>query len=105
MAKETKDGKKHPSYKRKSRYWHLELQCSHIQVTKHEDKNTVNNSQGNMFPTETGNPTTIDSEKGNITETQDKDLRTVFMDIIEIHKNDVNKSIKENYENPNNGRQ
>lgn len=105
MAKETKDDTKHPPYKRKSIYWHLELQSSHIQVPKHEDKNTVNNSQGNMFPPETGNPTTIDSGKGNIIETQDKDLRTVLMDITEIHKKDINKSIKENYENPSSGRQ
>ena len=39
-----------------------------------------------------------------ITEIQDKDLKIAFMNIIEVLKKEMNKSLKEIYENTNSGR-
>jgi hypothetical protein len=44
------------------------------------------------------NPSTVDPKKCNIAKEQDKDLKIAFMNMIEVLKHKMNKSIKEIYE-------
>ena len=64
-------------------------------------KITIRNSQDNIQPLKANNPTTADPEFCNIVEAQDKDLEIAFMNIIEVFKEEMNKSFKEIYENTN----
>lgn len=70
-------------------------------MLRHLGKNS--NSQG-MSPLKSSNPTTSSSEYSNIAEAQEKKLQIAFMNMIEVPKEEVNKSLKEIYENTNNGR-
>lgn len=56
-----------------------------------------------MPPLEPSNSTTIGSENYHITGEQE-DLKTVFIKTIEILKEEMNKSLKDRYENTNNVR-
>lgn len=60
------------------------------------------NSQNNMPPPETSNHTTVGLEKCSISEAQDKDFKTTFMNVFKNLKRDLNKSPSKIYENPNN---
>lgn len=66
---------------------------------KYQDINikTIIYHQGNISPLEPRNLTTAGSEIRNIAEAQDKNLKTAFMNIIEIHKKEKNESLKEIY--------
>lgn len=46
---------------------------------------------------------TVGPEKCNIAKEQDKDLKTAFMDMLEVLKEDMNKFTNEIYENTNSG--
>ena len=61
----------------------------------------MNNSQDNMSPLEASNPTT---ENCNRAESQEKDLKIAFMNMIEVFKEEVSKSLKETYKNTSSGR-
>lgn len=54
-----------------------------------------------MSPLKASNPSKVGPEKGNIVEAQDKDLKKTFMNIIEVLKEKMNKSLFKNYENTN----
>lgn len=49
-----------------------------------------------MPPLEARNHAAIGPERGNIAETQDKSYKITFMNMLEILKEDLNKSIYEN---------
>lgn len=49
-----------------------------------------------MSPLEPRNHATIGPERGNIAKTQDKSYKITFMNMLEILKKDLNKSIYEN---------
>jgi hypothetical protein len=57
-----------------------------------------------MSPLESNNPTIVASEKCNRSEPKDKDLKIAFMNMMEILKEEMDKSSKEVYENTNNKR-
>lgn len=57
-----------------------------------------------MSPLEPSNPTTVGTEKSNIDEAQAKDIKTAFMNMIEILNVEMNKFLQEIYENTNTGR-
>lgn len=52
-----------------------------------------------MVLLEPSNLTTVDPEYFHIDEAQDKSFKIIFMDMIEVLKEDMNKSIYEIYEN------
>lgn len=54
-----------------------------------------------MYPLKASNPTTTGPESCSKTEAQDKDLAITSMNIIEVLKDEMNKSFKEGYENTN----
>lgn len=49
------------------------------------------NSQGNMAPPEPSYPTTVRPEYFNAAEAQKKDLKTIFMKVIEVLKEEIKK--------------
>lgn len=56
-------------------------------------KNTINNSQDNIFPWEVSYPTTTGPEYYNIAEAQEKDFKTAFVNMAKILKEEINKSL------------
>lgn len=50
-----------------------------------------------MSPLEQSNPSTLDPEKYNIAEIQDKDFKIAIKNMLEILKDSINKSITEIY--------
>lgn len=52
-----------------------------------------------MSPLEPSNSTTTGPGKCNIVEAQDKSLKIAFMDMIEVLKEEMKKTLKEIYEN------
>lgn len=52
-----------------------------------------------MSPPETSNPITVDSEKYNIAEAQDKDFKITIMNIVKDFNEGMNKSLSELNEN------
>ena len=62
-------------------------------MTKGQCKNTVNNSQGNMAPSETIYPITASPEYSNTAETEENDLKINHMKMIEGLKEKMNKYI------------
>ena len=48
------------------------------------------NSQDGMFPWKPSNPTIAGPEYCNVTKTQENDLKTAFMSVIEIPKKEIN---------------
>lgn len=60
------------------------------------------NSQENVPALEASNPIARGSGKCNISEAQDKDFKTTFMNVFKNLKRDLNKSPSKIYENPNN---
>lgn len=51
-------------------------------------------SHDNMSPLEPSNTTLVDSEKCNIAEAKGKDLIIAFINMIEVLKEEINKSLK-----------
>jgi hypothetical protein len=64
-------------------------------------ENTITNRQEKMAPGEPSNPATAGLEHRDRTEAQGRDLRIVFTKMIEVRKEEINKSLKEIYENTN----
>jgi hypothetical protein len=56
-------------------------------------KNTINNSQDSMFPSEPSNSTTAGPKYSNIAEAQEKDFKTSCVEIIKVLKEEMNKSL------------
>ena len=54
-----------------------------------------------MSPPEPSNPATAGPERHKIAETQGKDLKIVFNNMIEVLKEEITKSLKDIYENTN----
>lgn len=59
----------------------------------------LNNSQDHVFLLEPSNLTIVDPEYFNIDKARDKSFKIVFMSMIEVLKENMNKSIYEIYEN------
>lgn len=57
-------------------------------------KNIINNSQGNMLPPEPSYHATESPEYFKATESQEKDLKPNFIKMIELLKEEINKSLK-----------
>ena len=73
-------------------------------MPRNQGKNTINNSQGNMIPPESSYPTTGSPGYSNIAEAQDDDPKTNCMKMIEVFKEEMNKSLKEIQANTKNRR-
>jgi hypothetical protein len=54
----------------------------------------VNNSQGNMSPSELSHFSTVSTEYPNTAEAQENELKINFIKITEILKKEINKSLK-----------
>jgi hypothetical protein len=64
-----------------------------------QHKTTINNSQNNIATWEPNYPTIASPEYSNTAETQQNDLKTNFINTIELFKQEMNKSLKEIQEN------
>lgn len=62
-------------------------------------KNTFNNSQNTMSPLEPSHPTRVGPQRRNAAETQDKDPKTDFMNMMAVLKEQMNQYRKEIYKN------
>lgn len=63
-------------------------------MPRYQHKKKVSNSQGNMAPPKPSYPTTANTEYSNTNEAQQRNLTTNFVKIIEMIKEDMNKSLK-----------
>ena len=70
-------------------------------VADHLHKNTVNTKQDNMSPLKPNSTTTVGPEKCSMAEKQDKDFKIAFMNMLKLLREEMNKLIKEIYENTN----
>ena len=61
----------------------------------------LKNIQYNMSPLELNSPITVFSEQYNFVVSQDKAFIIAFMNMLKVHKEDMNESINEIYENTN----
>lgn len=68
-------------------------------MLKSQHKNT--NSQYNMPHPEARNPVIIRAEKCNPADAQDKDFKTAIMNMFKDLKENINKCLNEDSENPN----
>jgi hypothetical protein len=66
-----------------------------------EHKNTANNNKDSTSSTRAQQPYHTGPENCNIVKAQDTDLKITFINMIEVLKEDMNKSLKEIYENTN----
>lgn len=57
-------------------------------------KNKIKNSQGNRSPLEPSYPTAAGPEYSNISEAEEKDLKTTCMKVIEVLKEEINEYLK-----------
>ena len=64
-----------------------------------QHKNTTNKSQDNMAPPEHNCPTAASPGYPNTTITEEDDLKSNFITMIEAFKEEINKSLKEIQEN------
>lgn len=64
-------------------------------------KNTVNKNQENVFLLEFSNPATVGSSYCNRTETQDKEVKIDFMNVLEFLGEEMNISLSGIYEHIN----
>lgn len=62
------------------------LHFSKTLMPRYQHKNKANNSQDNMFPLEPRNPTTASPEYCIIDESEIKDSKIVFMNMMEVLK-------------------
>lgn len=70
----------------------------------HQYKNKTNNNQDNMLLPEPNYPTAASSEHFNTAEVQENNLKTGFVKIILVSKEEMNKSLEEIKEKTKNGR-
>lgn len=56
-----------------------------------------------MSPLDPSSPTTVDHEKYNMNEVQNKDFKIPIMNMLKDHKDNMNKSFNEIYKNTNSG--
>ena len=84
-----------------TRYQNLALQSSQSQKPRCHHKSTIINSQDNISPLEPSNSTKAGPEDYKIAEAHEKELKTAFMKMIEVLNEEMNKSLKEIYENTN----
>ena len=68
-------------------------------MAKGPQKNTINKSQGNMAPSEHSYPTTPSPGYPNTTKTQENDLKSNLIKMIEAFKEESNKYLNEIQEN------
>lgn len=90
LERKQKQETKHPSNKGKPRNQHLDL------MPRLQYKNIISNSHDNMSPPEPSYSTRAGFDYSNVPESQQKDLKTNCMKMIESLKNEMNKSLKEN---------
>jgi len=71
--------------------------CNHskLRCQNPVSKNTMNNSQCNVPPQETSCPTAVSPEHAKTDEVKENHLKAYFMEIIEVLKEEMNKSLKE----------
>ena len=62
-------------------------------------RNVTNRNQGNMAASEPNSATTASPGYPNTSEKQELDLKSLVMMLLEEHKKDINKSLKEIQEN------
>ena len=65
------------------------------QMAKGKCRNVTNRNQGNMAASEPNSPTIASPGYPNTPEKQDLDLKSLVMILLEEHKKDINKSVKE----------
>lgn len=70
-------------------------------MSRHQYRYTVNNSQDKMSLPEPSITTTVDPEKCNMAEAQDKDFEIGFMNVMKDTEEDMNNSINKINENTN----
>ena len=68
---------------------------SENQMAKGKYRNVTNRNQGNMAASERNSPTTASPGYPNKPEKQDLDLKSLVMMLLEEHKKDINRSLKE----------
>jgi len=89
----------------KFRNWHLDQESLQTQIPRHQHRNTINHTQGNMSPSEPTSPTTASHECSKTDEIQEKNLKTNFMKMTGFLNEEVSKFLKIFEENTNkNGR-
>ena len=64
-------------------------------MAKGKCRNITNRNQGNMAASEYNSLTTASPGYSNTPEKQDLDLKSLVMMLLEEHKKDINKSLKE----------
>ena len=64
-------------------------------MPKLQQKNTIGNSQSSMSSLQLSSPTTAGPNYSNIADTQEKDLKTNCMKMIEVLKEEMDKCLKE----------
>ena len=62
-------------------------------------KNTINSSQDTVSPLVPSNPATESLEYSNMAKAQEKDLKIPFMNMIQVLREEISKSLKEIYKN------
>lgn len=72
-------------------------------MSRHQYRNTVNNSQDKMSLPEPSSMTTVDPVKCNKAEAQDKDFEIGFMNVMKDIEKAMNNSINKINENTNSG--
>ena len=65
------------------------------QMAKGKRRNITNRNQGNMAPSEPNSPTTASPGYPSTPEKQELDIKAQVMMLLEEHKKDINKSLKE----------
>ena len=62
-----------------------------------QNKNTISNSQGTIYPLEPINCTRAVSEKCNVSDAQYKVLKVAFMNVFEVLEEDINNCTSETH--------
>ena len=70
-------------------------------MAKGKHRNATNRNLGNMAVSEPNSPTSASPDYTNTPEKQNLDLKSLLMLLLEEHKKDINKSLKEIQENIN----
>ena len=67
-------------------------------MSKCQCKNTINKIKGNMAPQKTGYPRTVRPEQPNTSKAQENNLKTNFVKIIEVLKEEMKKKLRKRWE-------
>lgn len=62
-------------------------------MLRHKSQNTMNNSWNNVSPLKFSNPTIERTENCNIAEVPDKDFKIAFLNMLEVLKVEISKSL------------